>query len=264
MSANTQGVYASRKKSGSSYFRSSITFKGKHISLGGFDTETEAHRAYLQARLIISDHSCGILDYKAPSPLSFEKWVSLINYRDNGIYIANPVYIMRRMFFYYLSPTDILKFDADELFYYSSHKIMRRGKHFFAADYGLQVNILNRYGIRSYAVPGRDYIFLNGDELDFRSANISIINRFNGVTKQTKKGLVSYRCRIHIRGSIVVGDYETETEAAIAYNKAVDLLKMRGFSRNYTLNYIDDISAKEYADLYSSITISQKLNEIPL
>ena len=264
MSANVQGVYASKKKSGSSYFRSSITYKGKHISLGGFDTETDAHRAYLQARLIINDPGCSILDYKAPSPLSFEKWVSLINFRDNGIYISNPVYIMRKMFLYYLNPNEILKFDADELFYYSSHKVMRRGKHFFAADYGLQVNILNRYGIRSYAVPGRDYIFLNGDDLDFRSGNISIINRYTGVTKHTSKGTLCYRCRIHIKGNIIVGDYETETEAAVAYNKAVDILKKRGSLKNYAQNYIDDISAREYADLYNSISISQKLYEMPL
>ena len=259
MQKNIPGVYASTKKSGSPYFRSSITFKGKHISLGGFDNETDAHRAYLQARLLLKDRERTILDYKSPSPLSFEKWVCLINFRDNGIYISNPIYIMRRMFLYYLSPTEILKFDADELFFYSSHKIMRRGKHFFAADYGLQVNILNRYGIRSYAVPGRDYVFANGDELDLRSSNLKIINRYMGVMKKTVNNRICYRSRIHIKGNFIIGDYDTEEEAAIAYNKAVDVLKAKGINKNYTRNYIEDLSKDEYREIYEKINISEKI-----
>ena len=259
MPQNHSGVYTSKTKSGSLYFRSSVTYKGKHISLGSFDNETDAHRAYVQTRLLLKDKSCGILDHKSPSPLSFEKWVSLINFRDNGIYIANPIYIMRRMFLYYLSPTEVLKFDADELFFYSSHKIMRRGRHFFAADYGLQVNILNRYGIRSYAVAGRDYKFLNGDELDFRSANIQVINRYVGVTKENVKNRVVFRARIHVRGNFIVGDYETEDEAAVAYNKAVDVLKEQGVNKNYTKNYIESLSCDEYREVYGRIKISEKI-----
>ena len=259
MPQNHSGVYTSKTKSGSLYFRSSVTYKGKHISLGSFDNETDAHRAYVQARLLLKDKSCGILDHRSPSPLSFEKWVSLINFRDNGIYIANPIYIMRRMFLYYLSPTEILKFDADELFFYSSHKIMRRGRHFFAADYGLQINILNRYGIRSYAVAGRDYKFLNGDELDFRSANIQVINRYVGVTKENVKNRVVFRARIHVRGNFIVGDYETEDEAAVAYNKAVDVLKEQGVDKNYTKNYIENLSRDEYREVYGRIKISEKI-----
>lgn len=37
---------------------------------------------------------------------------------------------------------------------------MRRGGHLFVADYGMQVNILNRYGIKNYAVKDKDYIFV--------------------------------------------------------------------------------------------------------
>ncbi len=40
-----KGVYAATKKDGTQYYRSSITFKSKHISLGSFPTETEAARA---------------------------------------------------------------------------------------------------------------------------------------------------------------------------------------------------------------------------
>ena len=33
------GVYQAKKKDNTIYFRSSITYSGKHISLGSFDTE---------------------------------------------------------------------------------------------------------------------------------------------------------------------------------------------------------------------------------
>lgn len=83
----------------------------------------------------------------------------LINFRDNGIYFGTPIYARSKFFYYYLSPTDVLKFDIDDLFYYSSRKIMKRNGHLFVADYGMQVNILNRYGIRNFAVAGKDYLF---------------------------------------------------------------------------------------------------------
>lgn len=83
-----------------------------------------------------------------------------MNFRDNGLYFATPIYVRGKFFYYYLSPSYVLKFDIDNLFFYSSHKIMKRGEHLFVADYGMQLNILNRHGIRSYSVPGRDYVFL--------------------------------------------------------------------------------------------------------
>ena len=43
------GVYQAKKKDDTIYFRSSITYSGKHISLGSFDTEEMAHEAYLYA-----------------------------------------------------------------------------------------------------------------------------------------------------------------------------------------------------------------------
>ncbi|MBR3306677.1 MAG: hypothetical protein IKI75_05430 [Lachnospiraceae bacterium] len=259
MKNETAGVFTSKRKDGTVFYRSSITFRRKHISLGSFEDSESAHRAYTQARLLLRDMNVGVLDYRAGSPLPFEKWVCLVNFRDNGIYIANPIYIMRKMFNYYLSPEEILKFDADELFYYSSHKIMRRGNHFFAADYGMQVNILNRYGIRSYAVEGRDYFFRNGDVLDFRASNLDIVNRYIGVTKEIKRGKVIYRTRIHVRGNFIVGDYETEDEAAIAYNKAADILKLKGSSKNYARNYLEHLSKADYEALYSAVKISSKL-----
>ena len=262
MSKGNSGVYTTEKKDGSTYYRASITYRGRHISLGSYDTHEAAHRAYIQARLLLHDTTVGVLDYHAPSALSFEKWVCLINFRDNRLYISNPIYIMRKMFYYYLNPDEILKFDADELFYYSSHKIQRRGNHYFAADYGLQVNILNRYGIRSYAVEGRDYFFVNGDVLDFRASNLNIVNRYVGVTKEIHRGKTLYRTRIHIRGNYIVGDYDTEEAAAAAYNLAADLLEQKGVGKKYARNFIDGLSDTEYTSLCESLTLSPKLYEL--
>ena len=262
MATGSSGVYTTTKKDGSTYYRASITYRTRHISLGSYDTEEGAHRAYIQARLLLHDTTVGVLDFHDPSALPFEKWVSLINFRDNGLYIANPIYIMRKMFYYYLNPDEILKFDADELFYYSSHKIQRRGAHYFAADYGMQVNILNRYGIRSYAVEGRDYFFLNGDILDFRSSNLNIVNRYIGVTKEVHRGKTVYRTRIHIRGNYIVGDYDTEEKAAAAYNAAADLLEKAGCKKNYPRNYIENLSENEYSELCKTLVLSPKLYEL--
>ena len=264
MRSENTGVYPSTRKDGSTYYRASVTYRRKHISLGSYEDATSAHRAYIEAGLLLHDTGTGILDYTEESCLSFEKWVCLINFRDNGIYISTPVYIMKKMFNYYLSPTEVLKFDAEELFYYSSHKIMVRGGHYFAADYGSQVNILNRYGIRSHAVEGRDYFFRNGDPLDFRLSNLDIINRYVGVTKRIKKGRTLYRATIHINGNFIIGDYPDETEAAIAYNKAADLLKLKGFPKNYRRNYIEALDEAEYNRIYRSVAISSKIRELTL
>ncbi len=66
------------------------------------------------------------------------------------------------------------------------------------ADYGMQVNILNRYGIRSFAVAGKDYLFLNGDDTDFRHENLQIVNRYQGVTEVIFRGKHRYRARINV------------------------------------------------------------------
>lgn len=44
----------------------------------------------------------------------------------------------------------------------------------------------------------------------------------------------------------------------IAYNKAVDMAHAHGIEKNYPENYIESISGKEYADIYTSVTVSNK------
>ena len=134
------------------------------------------------------------------STLSFEKIIVLLNFRNNGIYFKNPIYLRNGYFSYYLSRIEELKFDVDDLFYYSSRKIQKRQGHLFVSDYGMQYSILSRYGIRPYAVAGRDYQFVNGDNSDFRYSNIVIVNRYHGVLQFLKNGLPRYRAVIHING----------------------------------------------------------------
>lgn len=253
------GVYTAKKKNGTIYFRASLTYRAKHISLGSYNDEHSAHAAYLLSNQILQDFSFDISQFTADCVLSFEKFVSLINFRDNGIYIANPIYIRPKFFYYYFSPSHFFIFDRDDLFYYSSHKISRRGGHYFVADYGMQVNIMSRYGIKNYAVLNKDYRFINGNTHDFRYENIEILNAYHGVSSFFRNGKIYYKAKIHLKGNYTIGVYETETEAAIAYNKAIDYLKKAGITKAYTPNYMEGFSPLAYADLYSSIKISPKI-----
>lgn len=256
---NLTGVYTAKRKNGSLYYRASLTYRAKHISLGSYDDMEAAHAAYLMANRILSDPEIAISDYSETSPLLFEKWVALINFRDNSIYIANPIYIRPSFFYYYFSPSDFFIFDKDDLFYYSSHKISYRGGHYFVADYGMQVNIMSRYGIKNYAIANKDYRFINGNTNDYRYENIEIINAYNGVSSFYRNGRLYYRTKIHIKGNYTVGVYDSEIKAAIAYNKAIDILKKAGVHKAYTPNYMENISPLTYADIYSSIKISNKI-----
>lgn len=255
------GVYTAKKKDGTIYFRASLTYRNKHISLGSHEDKEKAHGIHLTASALLNDSSIRLEDYTEDSPLAFLKWVCLINFRDNGIYFSSPIYIRPRFFYYYFSPTAFFIFDKDDLFYYSSRRISRRGGHYFVADYGMQVNIMSRYGIKNYAVEGRDYRFINGNSNDLRYENIEIINRFHGVNVVQEKGRTRYRVKIHVKGNVKVGTYDTEMEAAIAYNKAIDLLKKAGIDKDYSPNYMEGISPDVYADLYNSVQVSSRLLE---
>lgn len=249
------GVYKTAKKDGSVYYRASLTFRNKHISLGSYSNQVLANKAYEQASLIVRDGLFSVQDYQESMPLSFQKFITLVNFRDNGIYFKTPIYIHSAYFEYYLTPDTILKFDRDDLFFYATHKIMQRGGYLFVCDYGSQYGILTRYGIKSFAVANRDYIFANGDPLDYRYENIKIINHYTGVQK-TQHG---YTALIHINGNYIIGRYPCETDAAIAYNKAADHLKKLGISKNYIKNYIVGMSKEDYQANYNAIKISKKI-----
>lgn len=286
------GSFQAAKKDGTIYYRSSITYKNKHISLGSFPTEEEAHIAYVQAGAVIADTKLTIDSYSKEAnlsivpynknansaidsyskeanlsiaaccsdiKLSFEKWVILINFRDNNLYFNTPIYVRPKFFYYYLTQKIRLTFDIDDLFFYASHKISRRGGHLFVADYGMQLTIHTRYGIKNYAVLDKDYRFINGDIYDYRYENIEILNPYHGVSFSDSKETKKYCAKLHLHGNYTIGYYETALEAAIAYNKAIDIIKRNGCKKNFMLNEMEGISPSMYADIYSKLKIAEKI-----
>lgn len=253
------GVTMAYKKNGECYYRAGITYQNKHISLGSYTTALQGNRAYEAAHCALRENKYTLMDYTEDMALDFEKWVILMNFRDNGIYIKNPIYLRTNYFIYYIGRDTYFIFDTDDLFYYGHHKIMIRGGHLFVSDYGMQVNILSRYGIKNYAVAGRDYRFINGNEKDLRYSNIEVINRYHGVFSTIHKSLPCYAAKIHIEGDYLVGRYPSEKEAAVAYNKAADLLIRSGFKKNFPVNYIGDVDEIEYAKLYHNLRISKSI-----
>ena len=253
------GVFTAKKKDGSSYFRASLTFKRKHISLGSYLSESDAAKAYEEGTLILSDQRITIDNYSSSiHTLLFEKAVILINLRDNGTYIKTPIYLRQGYFSYFINGKSELKFSNDDLFYYSMHKILVHDGHYYVNDYGMQYAILDRFGIRPYAVKGRDYLFANADETDLRYENIIVINRFHGVRRLETNGFIRYEVRIKINGEFLIGRFRTEEKAAIAYNKAADEAIKMGVKKKFPQNYITELSAKEYADIYTDISMPKK------
>jgi len=109
-----KGVYKRVDSKGNERFVASFTYKNKHISLGSFDSEKAANSAYKEAvGLTTTERHKTIDDYDETATLDFEKWVTIVNFRDNGLYVKNPIYLRRRYFEYYLSTTDVMKFSAE-------------------------------------------------------------------------------------------------------------------------------------------------------
>ena len=252
------GVYTTKKKDGSTCYRVSVTYRRKHISLGSYGDIEYASSVYTEARELLDAGTYRPEEYLC-SYLPHEKYIILLNFRDNGIYFPTPIYLKKQYFEYYLSDKIILKFDRDDLFFYAGHKIGSRGGYLYISDYGSQYKILGRYGVKPFGVYGRDYIMVNGDKYDFRYSNIKIINSYAGVQRSDKNGIESYSVKLHINGNYNVGSYDTEIEAAIAYNKAVDTVHANGFKKAYSKNYIVSLSSEEYHKMYDKTKISEKL-----
>lgn len=258
MNTNT-GVYKSTKKDGTISYRVSITYRRKHISLGSYENYDTAHSVYIDGRKIIDTPQISIESYDTTWHITYSKFVTLINFRDNGIYFCTPIYMHKQYFEYYISENEVLKFDRDDLFFYSSHKIQKKGGYLFVSDYGSQYSILSRYGIKPFSVYGRDYIMINDDRYDYRYDNIKIINQYMGVTAIENGTSTVYRSTIHINGNYIIGCYDTEMSAAIAYNKAVNTLHANGLNKQYIKNYIISLNKADYKKLYAAIDISDKI-----
>ncbi len=255
------GVYETKLKNGTPSFRGNISYKGTHISLGSYDTYDKCHGAYNEAGLILSDYSITIENWvRHIHFLPMAKVITLLNYRDNGIYIRNPIYLKKGYFHYYLNESDNpYIFDNEDLFYYSEHKIQCRGGHLFVSDFGLQETILLRYGLRQYSKPGKEYTFVNGNDHDFRYHNILIRTKYFGVSKMSKNNLSpdTFVARIHVNGDITIGQFDNEIDAAIAYNKAVSILTAHGLKKNYNKNFIEELSDTEYLHRRDSLDIDE-------
>ena len=59
------GVYTAYKKDGTEYYRVSLTCQNKHISLGSFPTEEEAHLAYKEGTSLLSESEITLENYTA-------------------------------------------------------------------------------------------------------------------------------------------------------------------------------------------------------
>ena len=264
--ANHAGVYKARKKDGTEYFRCSLTYKGKHISLGSYDTEDKAGAVYKAAKAIMDSGDPSVLVYEDYNSIPYQKYMILLNLKLTGVYFPTPILLCRNYFEYHLAPDKILKFDRDDLFFYAQRKIQEKGGYLFVADYGSQYKILKRYGIKPFAVYGRDYVQVNGDRYDFRYDNIKVLSSYMGVWANHPENnvdiITDYNAVIHVNGNYIIGTYETEEQAAVAYNKAVDTLRANGLKKNYIKNYIESMSPDDYRIAYDKTYISPKLYEL--
>ena len=242
-------------------YKTYFTHNKKKLSLGTFKTSDIANTAILEATKIINEkernldesyiNSFKVLDYK--------KVVTICNFRDNNKFIKNPIYIYKDYFKYYLSSDLFLVFDTKDLFFFSSYKIYKRGKYIYTQDNISQQNILSRFGIQNHSVSGRDYIFKNGNVYDFRKQNLQVLNSYKGVTQKIKEYETIYITTIFKDKNIVVGHYNSELEAAIAYNKAGDLLINLGLKKDFIKNEINFITKSEYNEIYNNIIVSDVL-----
>lgn len=256
--STVKGVYNAIKKDGSTSYRASITHKNKHISLGSFDYEQRAHQAYQDAYDILFNHLYQYDNYIETTALSFEKWIVLHNFRDNGYYFKNPIYLHKYYFSYFINQSLELEFDADDLFYYSNHKIFKRNGYLFVNDYGIQTNILSRYEIKNFAVENKDFYFKDGNNRNMRYHNIVVVNKFYGVEKIQTASVDLYVAKIHLKGNFIIGRYTTQEKAAVAYNKVADYIQEHRISpKNFPRNYIADEIL--YAELYTKIKIPNKI-----
>lgn len=258
------GVTSAKRKDGSVYYRASITIKSKHVSLGSYSTEKDASKAYREATDIVRNNKYILSDYTNSFTLPFQKFVSLVNYAHSGIYFKTPIYLETGYFYYYFTPEHYLIFDREDLFFYASRKIQVRGGYYFICDYGSQYNILSRFGIKNYAKKGTDYVFVNQNEYDFRYENIRVINSYMGVSQVEYQQKTCYEAVIHIRGNYIIGRYENAETAAVAYNKAVDILAEKGVRKQFVKNYINEYSSEQYKQAYRQVRIAPHiLNYMP-
>lgn len=243
---------------GKTQYKLYFVFESNKLYLGTYPSMKTAEKVLEEAEALMAslegpphfEHT--LLDYK--------KIVSLCNFRDHKKYLKNPIYLYATYFHYYLSKDCILIFDSRDLLYFSTYKIYKRGNYLYTQDSISQKSILSRFGIPNHSVINKDYFFKNGNPYDFRSENLVIVNNYKGVKQKINNNQPIYTSYIHIKTNLVLGHYESEIEAAIAYNKAIDLLRQQNRLHDYTYNTIPYITEAEYMAIYNSISLSPRLS----
>ena len=240
-------------------YRVYYLYKTKKIYIGLYNTYEEALWAYeFVEKLFTSDLSLN--EYSNSCPIPFEKFVACINFRVTHMYFKTPIYVYTDHFKYYLTPDLWLTFDLKDLLYFSTKRIHKRGDYLYTYIGDHQENILKRFGFNRPMTYLKDYTFLNGNRYDFRRKNIQVINHYYGVSLETKYNKPTYVTRITLnKGTLVVGHYTSDMLAAIAYNKAVDLVTASLKEHNYPKNTFPFLTRQEYENLYLSLPISKRL-----
>ncbi|WP_069998780.1 hypothetical protein [Cellulosilyticum sp. I15G10I2] len=246
-------IYPSQKNNITRY-KVYFVYRSKKIYLGLYSSKEVAENALLEANQIM-EQPIPLTQYTFTS-IDYKKFISLCNFRDHHVYIKNPVYIYDTYFCYHLSQDIILTFDMKDLFFFSTYKISKRGRYFYTQDSITQQSILSRFGIPPHSVNGVDYRFKNGCDYDFRRENLEIINSYKGVTRREKNNQLIYIAKIFVHHNIIIGHYTSQLEAAIAYNKAIDILLENGIQRDYVKNTIPYLTLTEYTQIYDNIDIS--------
>lgn len=243
---------------GKTHYKIYFVYESNKIYLGTYPSMETAEKALVEAEALMK-HPQGPPQFELAPTLNYKKIVSLCNLRDYKKYMKNPIYLYATYFHYYLSKNCILVFDSKDLLYFSTYKIYKRGNYLYTQDSISQQNILARFGIPNHSVINKDYFFKNNNPYDFRSENLIVVNSYKGVTKKIKDNSTIYVAYIYIKTNLIIGHYESEIEAAIAYNKAIDLLRQQGLFRDYTYNVIPYITETEYRAIYDRLTLSPRL-----
>ncbi len=240
-------------------FRVYFLYQRHKIYLGSFPSLEDANRILQEAEALmyLPAGPPNFLDIS----LNYKKVVCLCNLRDYSKFIKNPIYLFPTYFTYYLSKDIILLFDLKDLFFFSTYKIYKRGSYLYTQDHISQQNILSRFGIQNHSILGKDYYFKNHNPYDFRRENLIIINPYKGVTKKEKGNQTIFVTTIYTTKTIVLGHYSSQIEAAIAYNKGIDLLQAHGIEKDFVPNEIPFLTKSEYEQIYAQISISPTLLE---
>lgn len=241
-------------------YKTYFLYEDHKLYLGTYPTMEHAEKVVKEAEELMQLPT-GVPQFNHYS-LDYKKIVSLCNLRDNKSYIKNPIYLYPTYFTYYLSKDCILTFDLKDLLYYSTYKIYKRGNYLYTQDAISQQSILSRYGIPNHSVINKDYLFKNNNPYDFRYHNIEIINGYKGVSKKLKGNTEIYVAYIYIKANLIIGHYSSEIEAAIAYNKAIDILSKHDTGKDYTHNIIPFITKSEYDAIYEKLTISPRIEHL--